>query len=622
MTKRIDKPDTLADIKLKECIDKKCCFTLTAGAGSGKTTSLIKLLDYILKNKGDVLRKNRQKIACITYTNVAVEEIYNDVGKNNLLFVSTIHSFLWEFIKPFQKDIKKWVASKIVSKISDAREKLSSSRIKQNTRDKLQKDIDKYTSLKDNFHTVKSFKYDMNGFNISSNYEKGTLGHSDIVQMVPQLISESKLLRKILACQFPYIFIDESQDTFAVFVDAMLKVAKDEDICLGFIGDAMQNIYVTGIGKIVTDENFIEINKEENFRSSQAVLKLANKIRSTADNLIQIHGLSEVKKGIAKIFVCDANSNRGESIKKINDYMTNETSNNWENIRSLILVHRAASKQMGFHKLYSIFNDSKDEKAASSFSEGSHPLTSQFRDIIFPFLEYDSASDKFGVISILRNYSPLFSQDNVQQNSKNVHKLLFQIKEYTKELQEIFKKENCTNWEILKYIYDKKVFDLHIKLYPYLSLAEMPSVQDLYSGASEEDIENYIYTSFLNSKIKEIKKYLEYIKGDSIYATQQGVKGAEFNNVMIYIDPEDKHMSFSYEKLLKSEPLSETDLDNIAQGKDNVLFKTKRLFYVACTRARDNLAIAYFVNNIDYAISHLLETEFFIQEEIVDVRKL
>lgn len=620
MTTRIDKPDTRADIELKKCVDNKHCFILTAGAGSGKTTSLIKLLDYIIKDKGKILRKNRQKIACITYTNVAVEEIYNDVGKNDLLFVSTIHSFLWEFIKPFQKDIKKWVASKIDNKINEAEEKLCSIRIKQNTREKLQKDIEKYKSLKDNFHTVKSFKYDMDGFNISSNYEKGTLGHSDIIQMAPQLISENRLLRKILTCQFPYIFIDESQDTFKCFVDSMLEVSKEENICVGFIGDAMQNIYVTGVGKIGPYNNFQEINKEENFRSSRSVLNLANNIRRTEDNLIQVHGLSDIKDGIVKIFICDTNSSRNDNIKKINDYMKDKTSNSWDNIRLLILVHRAASKQMGFQNLYSIFTDSKDEKAASAFSEGCHPLTSQFRDIIFPFLEAAAFSDKFNTINILRNYSPLLTQSNIKDNYKTINTLFLQIKIYIQDLLNILKKENCTNWEILKYIYDKKLFDLHIKLYPYLSLDEAPKIEELYNDANDEEIENHIYTAFLNSETKEIKRYLEYIGGNSIFATQQGVKGAEFDNVMVLIDPEDKHMSFSYGKLLKTESLSNTDQDNIAQGKDNVLFKTKRLFYVACTRARRNLAITYFSDNIDYAISCLNETEFFNKEDIIDTR--
>lgn len=50
--------------------------------------------------------KNNQKIACITYTNVAKEEIVNRVNGNKLVNVKTIHEFLWSIVEPFQKELK------------------------------------------------------------------------------------------------------------------------------------------------------------------------------------------------------------------------------------------------------------------------------------------------------------------------------------------------------------------------------------------------------------------------------------------------------------------------------------------------------------------------------------
>jgi len=55
---------------------------MIAGAGSGKTTSLIKGLTEILVKHGERLKLRRQQVACITYTEIAAGEIWADVGNN------------------------------------------------------------------------------------------------------------------------------------------------------------------------------------------------------------------------------------------------------------------------------------------------------------------------------------------------------------------------------------------------------------------------------------------------------------------------------------------------------------------------------------------------------------
>ena len=79
---------------------------ILAGAGSGKTYALIQTLRYLIENKGEELLKNKQKIICITYTNVAKNEIIKRIEYNELVNVFTIHEFLWQSIKQFQKQLK------------------------------------------------------------------------------------------------------------------------------------------------------------------------------------------------------------------------------------------------------------------------------------------------------------------------------------------------------------------------------------------------------------------------------------------------------------------------------------------------------------------------------------
>src|SRR5690606_39244582 len=61
--------------KLRACIDNNQCFRLEAGAGAGKTYSLIESIRYLIDNQAEEFLRREQKIACITYTNVAKDEI-------------------------------------------------------------------------------------------------------------------------------------------------------------------------------------------------------------------------------------------------------------------------------------------------------------------------------------------------------------------------------------------------------------------------------------------------------------------------------------------------------------------------------------------------------------------
>ena len=161
MTSRIGKPDTDTDIALHRRLDGDGIlhFVMVAGAGSGKTTSLVKALAHIQRSQDKRLRRHGQCIACITYTEVAVEEIRSDVGNDPLFHVSTIHSFLWSVIKPFQSDLRQWVRDRLDRKIAEEQEKLDNPRTRQSTKDRAAENNARFRQQLEQLGTVKSFKY-------------------------------------------------------------------------------------------------------------------------------------------------------------------------------------------------------------------------------------------------------------------------------------------------------------------------------------------------------------------------------------------------------------------------------------------------------------------------------
>ena len=84
-------------------------FLVEAGAGAGKTHSLMKVIDWLERGKRKELRRNGQRIACLTYTNVAVDEIKSRVTSEGFIQPCTIHNFAWCCMSGFQLSLIKAV---------------------------------------------------------------------------------------------------------------------------------------------------------------------------------------------------------------------------------------------------------------------------------------------------------------------------------------------------------------------------------------------------------------------------------------------------------------------------------------------------------------------------------
>lgn len=110
-----DHVDDHVDTEIQECIlsTPPKSFFMFAGAGYGKTRSLINTLEYLDTQKGAYLSEHGKQVAVITYTNAACDEIERRLQYKPIFSVSTIHSFLWEMIRNFQIDIKNWVIASI-----------------------------------------------------------------------------------------------------------------------------------------------------------------------------------------------------------------------------------------------------------------------------------------------------------------------------------------------------------------------------------------------------------------------------------------------------------------------------------------------------------------------------
>ncbi|EFD1699717.1 UvrD-helicase domain-containing protein [Citrobacter sp. RHB25-C09] len=642
MSSRANKPDTQADIDLRNCLSNvpPRSFIMKAGAGSGKTTSLIKGLASAIQIHGDKLKRTRQRIACITYTEIAAGEIWRDVGSDPLVHVSTIHSFMWLLAKPFQNDIRIWVSGRIMEKIDVLEEKCATygPRVQQRTKDKDARDLERLRRQSERIATVKGFRY-----GTGSNYAKGILGHDDILKLVSYLISERSLFRSLLARQFPFVFVDESQDTTPAVVQALKAVEREPGVtfCLGFFGDPMQRIYVTGTGQVEAESTWIDIPKPENFRCSTKVLNLANAIRRGGDDLVQTpgqrlgpEGIIPTPEGSAHLFILPADETRDANLVRVREWMATRTGddywrsddNDQARVKLLVIVHQMAARRLGFGDLYTALNSKAPSAFKDGFLDGSAWPISSCVKFLIPIAIAHTNGQQLEVMRLIREYSLLLDKESL--GGASVAERLKVLGELVASITAgIAGHSGATIGDLLKQVNSSDLLVLDPRLVSYLDPNAVLPVQpepeagenndDDVQEEGETDKEMASMDAFLACPASQLLPYHTYISERSPFWTQQGIKGAEFDRVLVVLDDaESNHFQFSYEKYLGLEALSDNDQKHMDAGEETTMDRTRRLFYVSCTRALKDLAVVLFTANPEQAEDHIRQLDLFEVEAI------
>lgn len=630
--RRVQQPDTPADVSLRECLTgaAKRSFIVVAGAGSGKTTSLVKALATIITQHGPALKRNRQRVACITYTEIAAAEIWADVGSDPLVHVSTIHSFLWMLIRSFQMDIRSWVDRRIGEKLDKLHNEAANfgPRVHERTREKNRRDIVRYERERGLIGSVAVFNY-----GTGSNYPKGLLGHDDVLNIATDFLKERPLFRLLLAQQFPFVFVDENQDTTLGIVEALkaVELQMRGKFCLGFFGDPMQQIYPTGVGDVVAEDGWLTIPKPENFRCAASVLAVANAIRRDGDNLVQTRGRMEVIDGVeqpvvgtARIFVLPTDGDRDEYISKVRNWVANQNGdpawrNNEDNsVKVLVIVHRMAATRLGFGGLYAALNDNAPGAFKNGFLDATAWPLRPFISFALPLSDALQNGREFDAMTILRQHCGLLQKEELR--GKNVPEVLSRLRSASLRLATMMQAvEGRTVRQVLVFLRDSGLASLDPRVLAYLEHQLPPADEDAEPDEEEAGKEVSAMEAFLACPAAQLRGYRRYVEDESPFSTQQGIKGAEFPRVLVVLDDEEgTHTQFSYDKYLSIKPLSDRDIKNIQEGKPTVVDRTRRLFYVCCTRAINDLVVVLFSNELELAEQRVREANIFPEVSIIN----
>lgn len=604
MTARILSPDTSADQEIYRILTAPSppSFSVVAGAGSGKTTSLVKALSRVASVKGVDLAARSQQIACITYTEVAAEEIFLEVGTNPLVHVSTIHSFLWRIIAPFQADIGSWVRKYLESKIVALTAAPTSKRARSA---KSERDEEKRTR-----QLAGATRVDRWTYGLGNDYPRGVVGHSDILLMVPELLIAKPLLARIVAAKFPFIFVDESQDTDSKFLDALLHLQRthQDRVCLGLFGDPMQRIHFSGVSSLPTVPGWQVVKKPENFRSSRAVLDVVNHIRAGADGLHQISGLppEKIVDGEAFFFVLPADSDRAVTLAKVRAWLdSNSESGSWtsdtpDGAKILLIMHKIAARRLGFENLYAAFHQRGSGPISDAFDEGTAWPMNPLINSILPLCASNSRELP---AAALRASGAVLSDERL--HGVPVLEALATASQAVEALRQIAKDGGPGSiGKAFRSAYEAGLVPLDPRLAAFLDESDVAEVVLPESTRS-------VLEAFMACDLNEVNGYLSYVNRSSPYSTQHGTKGAEFPRVIVVLDDNEESWStYSYEKLLGLRKMSAKDEENRSEGRETVLDRTRRLLYVCASRARESLAIVLYTPQVDEATRLLMDAGY------------
>ena len=605
--------DLQVDETLEKCIlsTPRKSFFLFAGAGSGKTHSLVLLLKKIRDSIGKDLLVQGKNVAVITFTNAATDEIVNRLDYSLVFHISTIHSFVWDAIKYYQADIKHLYCQYIQEDIQKLYEKQEKAKSK--TTKTYQSNAEKIGHLKENLgkaKTIEKFVYNPNG----SNAEYNALNHAEVIKISAQMIMDNIMLQRIIAQRYPILLIDESQDTKKELVDAFFKIQENfSDIfTLGLLGDQKQRIYTDGKENMVNiiPSEWEQPVKRMNYRCAKRIVKLANTIGKDLDIYAEQNPKEDAADGLVRLFIVQQQNeiDKDDIEQTIMDIMCNQTHDaKWSgadaDVKTLTIEHMMAARRLGFAQFFGPL--SKVDKYQMAFLQGKVSELDFFTKEVLPIADSINGDGR-NALEILKAYSPLLSK----QNTEKPYELYLRCRDDSQKVANIVNGNHSIR-DVVKVVCSSQLLPVP----EVLRQASILSTTDA-NDEWEEDLQAWVMV--MDLPINMVRGYDDYVNQRTRFDTHQGVKGLEFDRVMVIIDDsEAKGFMFSYDKLFGVKELTETDKKHIEAGEESSVDRTQRLFYVTCTRAKESLAIVMYTSDSEKVKNQAISKGWFSEQEIV-----
>lgn len=267
-----------------------------------------------------------------------------------------------------------------------------------------------------------------------------------------------------------------------------------------------------------------------------------------------------------------------------------------------------AAQRLGFSDIYAALNDNGSTNLKAGLVDGTAWVIRPFMTSLLPLVLAARSGADFAVVAVLRSKCPLLASERLA--GQNAAAVLTRLRHDVGRLVELFDSEQVYSIrDVLEFVRDRELLAVDERFAGFLA---RPAGE-----ADEDDPEDAGVRAFLTCPASQLWGYRTYIESQSPFATQQGIKGAGFQRVLVILDDEESNFNqFSYGKYFGIEPLSDRDLDNIRNGVDSVVDRTRRLFYVCCSRAVQDLAVVLYVADVHTVAEVIIAKGLFSRDDV------
>lgn len=592
---------------------------VSAGPGAGKTYFLVNNIKEVIAESKLITKSKERKVLCITYTNAAADEIKRRLSLYmDRCEISTIHSFIISnIISLFQNSLKEIMRTdfgievktdvEIVSEVEGqgilhnvdkpliwdfiAKETgmpKKEFKYSKKTMGELEVDCKKYIeSVENSKEPVHEFT-EPRGIEDAHRapikkfiwQEARKLTHDEILYFGYRILQENPLATYYLRVKFPFIFVDEFQDT-SPLQTLLLKLVCEKSTHVCVVGDVAQSIYSFQGAAPSYFQNF-EINGkiekysiDGNRRSSLNIVNFCNYIRRTDTDVAQY----PIKKDSSnpKIhFLLMGNEKLKERINEIADRdngvaLTRRWADAFSFVRGISSDQATLLNKINNDYYYAPF------ELRNEIIEFNHVAWVKAFRFMVSLYEARQTGSLTKVISAIELYWEI-------QKKPLAGKVLLSLRDF---LDEVFEGcEDKTMCELIE-LYNKTV--KQDKYAPFKSFIDKDSLEIVYS--TDDDRKDII------DRVKQLewntayKLFTEILSEGSHYMTVHQAKGREWDDVVVSL------------KLAKPDRDAGVSLKDTYANPDIIGDDPKkefvRLFYVACSRAKKNLYV-----QIDRSVWH------------------
>jgi len=299
----------------------------------------------------------------------------------------------------------------------------------------------------------------------------------------------------------------------------------------------------------------------------------------------------------------------------------NQWSGGNQEIKTLTLEHHMAARRGGFNDFFEpLYQISKFKTGLLDGTLSGIPFFSQQ---ILPLVKSLKAENWFALARIVKKYSQLVSADTLKTSESSLDEIC-KADDAVKLLFSLWDGDSDPSLiDSLKSVSTSGLFavpDVFAPIVSRANLAEVESESDDSAETTDNNPNIDAWDNALSVPFSQLESYVQYISDKSPFGTHQGMKGLQFPRVMVVLDDnEARGFMFSYDKLFGVKAPTSTDIKNEEEGKETSIDRTRRLFYVTCSRAQSSLAVVVYTRERDKIIGHLQNLKWFDDCEIIEM---